>query len=315
MPLVSVIVPVYNVRDYLEKCIRSVQGQSFADWELILVDDGSTDGSGDLARALAASDSRVTVLSRTNGGVGAARNTGLVTARGEYIAFLDGDDAYEPHHLQTLVELCRSSGAQAAASGAILTDEAGTTLGEKLPAAGIYDGSREIFESFLRRGNGLYSCWNKLFLSETILGLRFGPYTRAEDALFCTAALERCTRYAVTDKPTYRYLQRHSSVTNSGFDDRSSDQVRAWTQIADIIRRAAPEQMGFAADKICHDIDRIYMDRRGRPGTREELAFLKSAHIRYYPLRFLPGEMPPRKKAAAALFRISPALYYRLAGL
>ena len=82
MPLVSVIVPVYNVRDYLEKCIRSVQGQSFADWELILVDDGSTDGSGDLARALAASDSRVTVLSRTNGGVGAARNTGLVTARG-----------------------------------------------------------------------------------------------------------------------------------------------------------------------------------------------------------------------------------------
>ena len=313
MPLISVIVPVYNVRAYLENCVRSVQRQSFGDWELILVDDGSADGSDSLAAELAAEDPRIGFLSRPGGGVGAARNAGLDAARGDYIAFLDSDDAYEPGHLETLLSLAADAGADVAAAGAVAVDESGELLRRMIPLPGRYSGAGGILEAFFLRSDGLYSCWNKLFHRQTVGEIRFTAHTRAEDALFCARVLERAGVYAVTDDPTYRYLRRTSSVTMSGFDVRSPDQVRAWTEIGELLERGAPELLPFAAKKICHDVDGMY-DACRRAGRTEDLAFLRSAHLRYYPLQFAPGTMSPRKKAAAALYRLSPSLYYRLAG-
>ena len=313
MPLVSVIIPVFNVRKYLENCVRSVLAQTVTDWELILVDDGSSDGSDALARALAEKDGRIAFLSRPGGGVGAARNAGIDAAAGEYLAFLDSDDAWEPDHLDTLLSLASSAGADVSAAGALAVDEEGRILRRMAPEPGVFSGTETILDAFLRRSGGLYSCWNKLFRRETVGELRFTAHTRAEDALFCTRVLERTKVYAVTDAPTYRYLRRGSSVTMAGFDERSPDQVRAWTQIAGIVERSAPKLTPFAANKICHDVDGMYAACR-RAGRREDLAFLKSAHVRFYPKQFAPGTMSARKKAAAALFRLSPELYYRLAG-
>ena len=313
MPQISVIVPVFNVREFLENCVRSVRRQSLSDWELILVDDGSDDGSDALARELSASDDRIVFLSHPGGGVGAARNAGLDAARGDYIAFLDSDDAWEPCHLETLLSLLTASGAGAAAAGAKAVDETGEILRTMTPDPGTYSGAGEILEAFFLRSGGLYSCWNKLFRREVIGEVRFTAHTRAEDALFCARVLQRAGIYAVTDTPTYRYLRRTSSVTMSGFDPRSPDQVRAWSLIGELLERSAPALLPFAAKKICHDVDGMYEACR-RAGRPEDLAFLKSAHLRYYPLQFAPGTMSARKKAAAALYRLSPKLYYRLAG-
>ena len=106
-PRLSVIVPVYQVAPYLEKCVASILGQTFSDFEVLLVDDGSTDGSGAICDALAEQDVRVRVIHKANGGVSSARNAGLDAARGRYIGFVDADDWIEPAFYEKLVRNLR----------------------------------------------------------------------------------------------------------------------------------------------------------------------------------------------------------------
>lgn len=112
---ISVIIPVYNMEQYIEKSVRSVTNQTWQDLELIVVDDGSTDATGEILRRLANEDARIRVVHRKNGGVSAARNTGLAEASGEYVAWLDGDDWMEPTALKRLMQAIEENGASMAA--------------------------------------------------------------------------------------------------------------------------------------------------------------------------------------------------------
>ena len=103
--MISVIIPVYNVEKYLAECIDSVLCQSYTDYEIILVDDGATDSSGEMCDEYALKDSRIRVIHQPNGGLSAARNTGLRATRGEYVYFLDSDDYIEPYALEDLLGL------------------------------------------------------------------------------------------------------------------------------------------------------------------------------------------------------------------
>ena len=117
MPVISVICPVYNAEKYLARAVKSVLAQSFEDFELILVDDGSTDNSGELCDAFAAEDKRVRVIHQANGGVSRARNAGIDSARGEYIAFIDSDDYVFPYWLSDLYEAIAAEGADISRAG------------------------------------------------------------------------------------------------------------------------------------------------------------------------------------------------------
>ena len=117
-PLVSIIVPVYNGDRYLRACIHSVQAQTYPTWEMLLVDDGSTDASGSLCDAFAAEDSRIRVFHRENGGVSAARNTGLDAVQGEFVAFLDADDVMPYDALASRLDLIEGADLALARYGA-----------------------------------------------------------------------------------------------------------------------------------------------------------------------------------------------------
>ena len=122
MPSISVIVPVYQAEKFLRDCVESVRRQTFSDWELLLVDDGCTDGSPALCDELAREDDRIRVFHKErNSGVSETRNVGLDHVRGTYIAFLDSDDQYEPQCLETLWNLRERAGADTAASAGVLT--------------------------------------------------------------------------------------------------------------------------------------------------------------------------------------------------
>ena len=114
MPAISVIVPVYQAEALLPQCVESVLAQTFSDWELLLIDDGSRDGSPTLCDGYAARDPRIRVFHKPNGGVSTARNLGLEQATGPYIAFLDADDTFEPAALETLWYLREKAGADSA---------------------------------------------------------------------------------------------------------------------------------------------------------------------------------------------------------
>ena len=228
MPSISVIVPVYQAEAFLAACADSVLAQTFSDWELLLIDDGCTDGSPALCDALAARDSRVRVFHKhPNAGVSEARNTGLREARGTYIAFLDADDALEPRALETLWSLLVQSGADTAGCAHFNVTPAGAASPEPLLPAGLYDrgailerivcpllGERlraPVFNGFI---------WRYLFSADLLRehAIRFeGAYL--EDELFLMEYFCHARRLAVTEQPLYRYLLNPASVTHKYLRD------------------------------------------------------------------------------------------------
>lgn len=110
MPLLSIIVPIYNAQNYLEKCVNSIRDQFFSDWELILINDGSTDNSEYICKNFSDRDGRIRVFNKTNGGAASARNYGLNVARGEYVTFVDSDDYIEPDMYQNMLKIIAEYG-------------------------------------------------------------------------------------------------------------------------------------------------------------------------------------------------------------
>ena len=225
MPKVSVIVPVYRAESFLRRCVESVQSQSFHDWELLLIDDGSPDGSGALCDALAGADARIRVFHKSNGGVSSARNVGLDAAKGQYIAFLDSDDWFLPGFLETLVTLAEQSGADSAGCAHRNVQESGASAPEKgaLPA-GVY-GKDEILCGIVDRlmtdRTGLPGeilngfIWRFLYTRDIIEQhhIRFeGAYL--EDEIFLIEYFFHAERLAMTEEALYGYLLNSASATH-----------------------------------------------------------------------------------------------------
>lgn len=224
MPVISVIVPVYLAESFLQTCVTSILGQTFRDLELILVDDGSPDGSGALCDQAAREDSRVRVIHKANGGVSRARNDGIAAAQGDYIAFCDADDSFRPELLETLYAALIRAGADTAGCGHRLLWPDGRTedCAGVLPA-GVY-GQSELREGIVRPllgqrldfGQGVLNgfIFRFLFRREIIRQnhIEFeGAYL--EDELFLMEYFLHAQKLAMVDEPLYLYLQNPASVT------------------------------------------------------------------------------------------------------
>ena len=230
MPKVSVIVPVYKAEGFLRRCVESVQSQSFTDWELLLIEDGSPDRSGALCDELAAEDSRIRVFHKPNGGVSSARNVGLDKAKGQYIAFLDSDDWFLDGMLETLVTLAEENGADSAGCAHLNVEENGTSWAEPAAmSAGVY-GKEEIMRGIVDRlmtnrtgrpGEFLNGfIWRFIYTNEIVQKheIRFeGAYL--EDEIFLIEYFARAERLAMSDAPLYGYLQNSASATHRYMKD------------------------------------------------------------------------------------------------
>lgn len=314
MPVVSIVVPVYNVESYLRPCVESVLAQTMTDWELFLVDDGSADASGAIVREYAARDSRICGVFQENAGAGAARNRGLELAEGEYVAFLDSDDRYEPEMLETLLAAIRREKADVAACGAIMCWEDGREP-EKMPLrAQVLDGTDAVMEHFFRQEQGISGIWNKLYRRDRIGEIRFRPFVRAQDTMFNFEVLSRCGKCVNVSPCLYDYLKREGSLTGESFSPRKMDVVRVWWEIWRRTETEFPTLAPAAAEKTVRETDRLLCMgmASGHPAWRALRRELADVHNELY-LRQFSGSVPARKRAADALFRVSPELYYRLA--
>lgn len=258
-PEISVIVPVYNAAPYLSECVESVLGQTLADFELWLVDDGSTDGSGALCDEKALKDSRIHVLHQNNRGVSAARNAGLDKAAGTYLMFLDADDLLTPDALQQ----CRSrmDGADMAAGGIRRFDEngdAGCITVDKEMACGR-DGSLSLF---LPPESGEADChrflFNRMLRTEVVRqnGLRFcEDIAYKEDGLFVVQYICRSTRPArFFPDIIYRYRQTADSAMGrlqSGYSARLLTNVDAHGAILREMKRSGAAAGLIQRERLC----------------------------------------------------------------
>ena len=307
--LISVIVPVYNVRSYLEKCFESIAGQNYRNLEIILVDDGSTDGSGDLCEELAGRDSRVRVIHKKNGGLGSARNAGIDAARGEILSFVDSDDWIEPGMYDTLTEIMHREDAQIIACGIKKVSETGAVsyYQDNLEERRVYTREEALIE--LPKNERLSnSMCNKLFRRETIQGLHINEQIFYEDNPFTPQCFARAEKIAYTAEPFYCYFERTGSISRKGFSVREFDRVTADRMRLDFYHEHFPRCESAAAIAYIGSGLKVYYQSGDCQEAREQRAQLKEElkrTIRYYP------DLPFTKKqrAKAKLFLFSPALY------
>lgn len=227
MPRISVIVPAYNAQDCLEKCIESILAQTFEDFELIVIDDGSKDATAEICDAWAAKDARVRVLHKENGGVSRARNSGLDMAVGELISFVDADDHILPEAYETMLRAMEEHGADTALCNFLAEAPNGelSKYGEHIPGGyyGVEQTKKMIVHSLLcdrlaATFNGFAWCY--LFDRKCIEehNIRFtGAYL--EDELFLIEYFSLGHDLAVTDAELYRYCLNPASVTRKYLKD------------------------------------------------------------------------------------------------
>lgn len=213
MSLISVIVPVYKVENYLTQCVRSLTAQTHRDLEIILVDDGSPDGSGALCDRLAEEDERIKVIHRPNGGLSAARNSGLDAAAGEYAAFIDSDDWVEPDMLETLLTLTEKTGADVALCGWRNEYEDGTPSDEKLPGDRLYS-RKAVLERLCEPDAACFviAC-NRLCRRSIFTDLRFPEGKLHEDEFTAHEIYGRAGSVVTANKAFYHYRRRGGSIT------------------------------------------------------------------------------------------------------
>ena len=208
--MISIIVPVYQVEPYLNRCVRSLLEQTYTDVEIILVDDGSPDGCPTLCDAWAGKDARV--IHKPNGGLSDARNAGLTVARGEEIAFVDSDDWVDPDMLERLYNQMEETGADLAACGVTWEYPGGRSEVPHPLEDRLYTGRRAIMRAYIQTCMVRTTVWNKLYRRAVVDKLFFPAGKTNEDEFFTYRVLDRTDRVSVLSAPMYHYRQRQDSI-------------------------------------------------------------------------------------------------------
>ena len=218
MELISVIVPVYNVEPYIAECIESIQNQTYKNLEIILVDDGSKDNSGDICDQYASYDERIKVIHQENGGLSAARNAGIEVAKGDYIAFVDSDDYIGQTMYEDLLHLLKEHSLDMIGCS-VFRDKSGTII------EGCNDEQLEIYEKDdalrLAMHDEFTSVWNKLYKQDIVKDIRFPVGRKFEDSATSYLYVANANRVGHINRCYYYYRVNPNSITQTSFDAKS----------------------------------------------------------------------------------------------
>ena len=206
--LVSIIVPVYNVQDYVERCLKSLARQSYANIEMIIVDDGSTDGSRRICDDFATGEGRAKVYHKTNGGLSEARNFGIKKARGEYVLLVDSDDYVEKDFVAKLLSVIKDSSADIAVCG----------FNNEIPRSSVISGKEATKKLLIKQENIEIVAWNKIYNKNlfTKNEIWYPVGMKHEDALTTYKLLSKAERVVYLNKSLYHYVVRDDSIMANG---------------------------------------------------------------------------------------------------
>lgn len=241
MPKVSIIVPVYRVEEYLDQCVASVCAQTFTDWELILVDDGSPDRCGAMCDEWAAKDGRIRVIHRENGGLSAARNSGVSVAEGTFVFYLDSDDYLEPDALERLLQAQQAEDADVVVGGyyytyadreetAEMAWSASTTLLRSEAAEALVGGKLQNF------------AWGKLLRAGIAQQYLFPEGRLFEDHYWAHHVMDAAQKVTVLPVPLVHYRQRGDSISYT-FTLKRLDMLDGWRARRDFLQEKYPQML------------------------------------------------------------------------
>ena len=305
--LISVIIPVYKVEQYLPKCIDSILVQTYTNLEILLVDDGSPDRCGQICDEYAAKDDRIHVIHKQNGGLSDARNAALDICTGEYISFIDSDDYVSEDFIESLYHATQVHQTKLAICGVIRFDEYGNTSVSYEPSktekcvAGA-----EMFETIWQP-----SACNKLYHKSLFEAIRY-PYGKLYEDLFVYHdILAQIDRASLTGKNSYFYYIRQDSIMNKQFDLRNTDLIEALD--LRICKLRALNYADLANRQLCflfNETVKAFCELKEHDSVaKDRLKYVKGISDRHFAeiLSFKGFTWP--QKAKAALFHFSPHIY------
>ena len=248
-PLISIIVPVYNVEKYIEKCVTSIINQTYKELEIIMVDDGATDHSGEMCDAFAGKDSRIQVIHKKNGGMADARNAALDMFRGEYVTCIDSDDYIEPDYIEYLYRLLLTHDVDVSMCQMKKIYSDSDRLDSVYEDISIMDGVQAM-ENYLYQRRFTASAYCKLYKRSIFDGLRYPVGYYYEDMAIICRILERATKVAVSNQQKYYYIQRNDSIMGESFNPKKMHRIEIAEDLRCFVEQKYP-QLICAAEARC----------------------------------------------------------------
>lgn len=245
MEMISVIVPAYNVKLYLERCMDSIIHQTYRALEIILVDDGSTDGTGKLCDEIAQTDSRILVIHKENGGLADARNAGLDIASGTFVSFIDSDDYIEANMYESMIAEMRDTSVSIVEAGMIVTDTEGNDS-LQVSDRRLYLTREEALLNLLAYGILLSSNANKLFRISLFDKLRYKKGIHYEDTEIIPKLIHECDHVVILNQAFYHYVLRNGSIMRSDFSMKDYQSLIAYKTASEICRINYPKVYPYA---------------------------------------------------------------------
>lgn len=251
-PLVSIVVPVYNVEKYLEKCLESIIGQTYENIEILLVNDGSTDSSGEICDYYGEQDSRIRVIHQINQGLSGARNTALDIAKGEYITCIDSDDFVSNSLVENLLKAIIEYNCDISVCGTVYCDEINSTLKSQVVENNKVIEGKDQIKSLLSCFDIATMAWGKLYKTELFSNIRYPVGKYNEDVFTTYKLLAKSKKTIVINQGLYFYRQVSGSITNSSFSMKHLDAIEGTLTRAEFVSKEYPEYRGYAYATVVH---------------------------------------------------------------
>lgn len=318
--MISIIVPVYNVQQYIDRCISSLAGQTYTDIEIILVDDGSTDQSGRICDDYAAKDDRIKVFHVDNGGQSRARNIGISNAHGDYIAFVDSDDYVDPSMYEKLLNTAVESGAgivesnfegrHSAAPNDSCLDES-IQNGEKyIQMSGRDALARQLNYRVDSRFPGT-ALWPKMFKSDIIKDIRLPEGRIHEEYAFLAEAFLNCTDYVYQNEVLYHRTIRDDSTTAMKFSSRSLDKLYVFDQRTDYLNNFGDDELvDYSGEQEYILMLNLYGQACACNSKEDAQSLIQM--IKAKKTDIFHSSIDVKRKMKFALFFLSPKLYGKM---
>lgn len=278
-PLVSILVPVYNVEEYLPQCLDSLVGQTYPHLQIVLIDDGSTDGSWRVMQEYAARDERIEIYHQENQGVGTTRNHLLEKIKGDYVLFVDSDDWVELEMVEFLVGKASENHADVVTCGNVINDALVSAQYSQKELS-----RAEAIERFLYHIEFRGSLCNKLVKTSLLHNCKFHcGISLGEDALFCWHFLQHTGKVLFTDRKLYHYRMNDSSICHSTFGPKKLSAHYAWSQICDETSKWWPQYLPIAQARHCIEDVLLLRDAvRSNYSVKSDVRMLQATISQYW---------------------------------
>lgn len=240
-PLISVIVPIYNVEDYLDRCVNSLVKQTYKNLEIILVDDGANDSCPQLCDEWAQKDSRIKAIHKVNGGLSDARNAGLEIANGELIVLIDSDDWIDYCAIEKMYERMLADDSDVVSSGVKWVTEDGTLLRDVTVSQDAVLDTHSAMSEIIVDGQLKQHVWNKLYKRELVEVIPFEKGKYHEDVFWSYQVFGRAKKVSLMKESFYNYVQRSSSIMGAGYSKNRLDALDAMKQRCDYVKKHFPD--------------------------------------------------------------------------